>query len=137
MLAAILSILIFALMSYDVHLTTRRIKDYGPQVELSPSVQMLARRFGAEWATLISVAIPNILLLFVLNYFEATTCLGFILGFKLRFFYNQIESLKFEKDAKAVAKLINSRGGVLPPPSQHIDANASSSQAAPQDSKKD
>jgi len=120
---------IFALTTFDAWLTAKRIKDYGIEVEINQGIKHMAKWFGPEVASLIMLFGPTLLWVLLGIKAHSYSGLGILVGFKLRFFYNQLQSLAFEKEAKAIQKEMNSRASALP--SQSDSAKADPSQTGP------
>jgi len=133
MLIKIFAAAIFGLTVFDTYLTRRRIKDYGIEVEINPGIRYLSTLFGSEISTLLLLLIPSLLWIYLGIQFNLVGFLGFLAGFKLRFFYNQLESLAFEKEAKAIQKLINLRSRALPSQSKS-EQDSDPSQTGPTNS---
>jgi hypothetical protein len=107
MLTAILALTIFALACFDARLTVRRINKYGVSVENNGGIKYLSTLSGPELATLVGVVIPNVFIVSLCFVFGWKTFLAGLLGFKLRYFYNQCLSIRFEKEAKKLKNKIN------------------------------
>lgn len=120
---------IFALTTFDAWLTSKRIKDYGIEIEINQGVKRMAKWFGPEVASLVMLFGPTLFWTLLCIKLHSYSGLGLLTGFKLRFFYNQLQSLAFEKEAKAIKKEINSRASALP--SQSDSANTDPSQTSP------
>lgn len=118
LMITILAIAVFLMAAFDARLTARRIEKYGTKVELNEAIAKLSTRIGSEAAALIGIMVPNAILIGVAYSLDAKLLMAGLVGFKLRYFWNQIQSLKFERNALAIAREINSRAAVQdnPPP---------------------
>ena len=122
----ILTIAVFLMAAFDARLTARRISAYGPKVELNEAIANLSTRIGSEGAALLGIMLPNAIIIGLCYAANWPTVLAILAGFKIRYFWNQIQSLKFEKQIKAITKELNLRGAERQPSTLN-DADASSS----------
>lgn len=104
-----LSIAYFTCLVMDMYITRRRIKDYGPEVELNSFIKKLATLMGPELGSLIGVGAIGAMWLFIFNYFNLPSLLAISLGWKLKMFKIQIDSIFFEHQLKKMAKVINDK----------------------------
>lgn len=104
-----LSIAYFACLVMDMYITRRRIKDYGPEIELNSFIKKLATLLGPELGALIGVGTIGIGWLYIFNYFHLSSLLAISLGWKLKMFKIQIDSIFFEHQLKKMAKVINDK----------------------------
>jgi hypothetical protein len=114
-------------------LTNKRINDYGLEVEINAGIKNAAKLLGAEAATLVMLFGPTLFWVLLLCSLKSYSGLGILVGFKLRFFFNQLESRAFEKEAKRIQKEINLRSRALP--SQSNSSSEDPSQTGPSTSK--
>jgi hypothetical protein len=100
----LLALLNFLLAVFDTWLTGRRIKDYGPQVELNRFVRYLSTRLGPELGTLIGILGPVSLQTILFVSLNWPVALGILIGLRLKLFWIQLLSMAFEKDVKKFIK---------------------------------
>jgi hypothetical protein len=108
MIAKILVAIIFLLVIFDSKITARRINEFGSCVEVNRGLRWLSQKTNPEVATILLLLAPNAFWCMLFYKLGLTWALGMLAGFKLRFWFNQLESLSFEKQAKAIKELINS-----------------------------
>ncbi len=104
-----LAIAVWLMACFDARLTMRRLRDYGESVENNPVVRYFSTQSGPELAALAGIVFPNTIIVATCFTFGLKTFLAALFGFKIRYFYNQLLSLKWEKEAKEMTKYINSR----------------------------
>ena len=93
--------------SFDARLTSRRIKEYGVNVELSYFIPKMVKYLGADIASYIGCIFPTVGILGLCLYFNQPVLLGIYAGMRIKLFQMQIASLVFEKKLKAIASYIN------------------------------
>ena len=132
----LLALAVFAMAAFDARLTARRISDYGPGIELNSVIASLSTKIGSEGAALIGIMIPNALAIALSIHYNWGIFLGGLVGFKLRYFYNQIQSLRVKKFLREVKADINSKssGPSACSPSQATDEESVSSHDGPKSS---
>jgi len=116
-----LAILYFGLATFDAWITRKRMISYGPSVEGNEFVRNLATSKGPELAVAVGILLPSVLITLVLTALDWPIVLAGLIGYRIRMFINQFQSLAFEKEARRIQKEINSRSsgrGELPPSPQ-------------------
>jgi hypothetical protein len=113
----------FALGAFDCWLTQRRIKAYGPKVELNRGIRKLSTLLGPEIAAILGVMIPVFGWSYGLYFFKLAIPLAFLTGFNLKRFFIQMTSIQLERDAR-VHKLLQELGSEVPP--SHYESTSSS-----------
>lgn len=108
---AILAALLFMCGVFDSYLTVRRIKDWGPNVELNRLIRFTSTRLGPELAVLLFVLGPLVGWAYIFKLFDFPIGLGLMVGWKLKMSYVQILSLHVEKDAKLLRSMIDKKFG--------------------------
>jgi len=129
----LLTLLIFLFVVYDAKLTIRRINEYGLDVEINKGIRAWAKKFGPEIGVPILLFGPTLFWVLIAVKFNLIGFLGLIAGFKLRYFFNQLESAQFEREAKAIRDVINSRSRALPSQSKS-EQDSDPSQTGPTNS---
>jgi len=99
----------FALCAFDAWITRKRIISYGPQVEGNEVIRNLATTKGPEVATYIGIILPSVLITLVLVALDWPLVLAGLVGYRIRMFVNQVQSLQFEKEARRIKDSINKR----------------------------
>ena len=95
---------------FDVRLTARRVAEYGPDAEvINPAVYRSVKWFGPQLGVLLSILIPTTIWCALFAKLGMDWALGVIAGWRFRFFIQQWESLKFEKEIKAIKAVLDSR----------------------------
>lgn len=97
----------FALCAFDAWITRKRIISYGPQVEGNEVIRNLATTKGPEVAVYVGIILPSILLTLVLVALDFPLTLAGLIGYRIRMFINQFQSLQFEKEARRIKDTIN------------------------------
>lgn len=95
-----LAVINFALAAFDTYLTRRRMNEYGIWIELNKTIQLLSKALGVEMGVLLGMAVPvaaETILFYWLNW---PVAFGFLIGFRLKLFIQQLYSLRFEKQLK-------------------------------------
>jgi hypothetical protein len=103
MVSEILATLLFGLSGFDAFITQKRITRYGVTVELNRAIQVLSSKFGPELGAIIGVMAPATALIALGLKFHLQWVLAAMVGFRLRQFFVQVESLAFERDIKEFA----------------------------------
>jgi hypothetical protein len=75
---------------------------YGPQVEGNEFVRGIATTKGPELATYVGIILPSILITLVLVALDWPIVLSGLIGYRIRMFINQYESIQFEKEARRI-----------------------------------
>src|SRR5258708_3732921 len=99
----------FALCAFDAWITRKRIISYGPQVEGNEVIRNLATSKGPELATYVGIILPSILITLVLVALDWPMALAGLVGYRIRMFVNQVQSIQFEKAARRIKDNINKR----------------------------
>jgi len=99
----------FALATFDAWLTRKRILKYGPQVEGTEHMRTLATKMGPELGVMTGLLLPAALMTLILSALNWPSALGILVGYRLRTFTIQLQSLQFEKEARAIKDAINKR----------------------------
>lgn len=92
-----------AMVVLDIWITHKRIKRYGPVVELNPLARELARDQGVS-AALIYLALYNAGILIALNYYRAETLLHVFFGAKLGLALFQLKSMQLESTVERIIR---------------------------------
>jgi|SRR6266436_1329110 len=103
----LLAFLYFSLCTFDSWITRKRLIKYGPQVEGNEVIRNIATTKGPEVATYIGIILPSILITLVLVVLDWPIVLGGLIGYRIRMFVNQLQSLQFEKEARRIKENIN------------------------------
>jgi hypothetical protein len=104
---AVLTILCLLLAAFDCVITEKRIRKYGVQVELNAGIRWLATKLGAPMGSYIGVLLPAVAFIAVCISFRAPSVLALMVGFRGRAFFNQVESVIFEKQITEFAKSLH------------------------------
>ncbi len=104
MLIQLLALTNFALAAWDASITFRRIRAFGVNIELNRSIRKLSTHMGPELATILSIGIPAVAQSLLCTWFGLIVPLAMVVGFRLRFFYTQALSLKYESQIKDFLK---------------------------------
>jgi hypothetical protein len=104
-----LSFLYFGLACFDAWITRKRIISYGPQVEGNEFIRNLATTKGPEIAAYVGIILPSILITLVLVAGNWPIPLAGLIGYRVRMFINQFQSLQFEREARRIKDTINNR----------------------------
>lgn len=104
-----LAITYFLLCTFDSWITRKRLIKYGPQVEGNEVIRNLATTKGPEVATYVGIILPSVLVTLVLVALDWPIPLAGLIGYRIRMFVNQVQSLQFEKEARRIKDAINSR----------------------------
>ena len=99
----------FALATFDAWLTRKRILKYGPQVEGTEYMRTLATKMGPELGVMTGLLLPAALMTLILSALNWPSALVILVGYRLRTFTIQLQSLQFEKEARAIKDAINKR----------------------------
>lgn len=137
MLILSLVLINFLFATFDAWLTCRRIKDYGPQVELNKLIRWLSTRLGPELGVLLGIFGPVSLQTYLFVFLDWPVALGILIGLRLKMFWIQLLSLVFEKDIKKFIAENNLGRSSANPSSRSVDDSASLSQTPPTSSSKD
>jgi hypothetical protein len=101
------AIIYFLLSAFDSWLTAQRINRYGINVEFNSGIRFLSKKIGPELGAIVGVMAPATALIALAVLAHLQWVLPLLVGFRLRAFFNQCESLKFECDIKKFAAEIN------------------------------
>src|SRR6266403_1473443 len=102
-----LALTYFLLCTFDSWITRKRLIQYGPQVEGNEVIRNLATTKGPEVATYVGIILPSILITLVLVALDWPIALSGLIGYRIRMFINQLQSLQFEKEARRIKENIN------------------------------
>jgi hypothetical protein len=105
----LLCLINFSFAAFDAWLTRRRLKTYGPNVELNGIIRATAKVLGPEAAVIGPILFIGASQSYLCNFFHLEWVIAMLVGFRLRMFYNQLMSMRFESQAKDIQKLINSK----------------------------
>lgn len=117
--------------AFDAYLTRRRIKEYGPKVEMNRAVRWLSTLLGPTLAAIWGVFGPCVGWTYCFYFFKWGLPLAFLTGYNLKRFFNQMASIALERDARMhqlLKELGSGNGDTLPP-------DESTSKPDPSDSK--
>lgn len=137
MLLELLTAVYFVEVAFDAWLTRKRIKRYGPNVELNGLVRWAATHMGPELAAMLFVIGPAFGWAYLFWAFDFPVGLALLVGWKGKLFNIQLASLEFEKQATELAKLINSRGKASDDATLPSDELTSKSEASSSKDKSD
>jgi len=98
----ILATIYFTLATFDAWITRKRMIQYGAQVEGNEFIRNLATTKGPELATYVGIILPSILITLVLVALDWPIALSGLIGYRIRMFVNQFQSLKFEEEARRI-----------------------------------
>jgi hypothetical protein len=98
----LLAIGYFALATFDAWLTRKRINQYGPQVEGNSVIRDLATNNGSDIAVALGVLLPSVLITLLLAGYNMQVTLSILIGYRLRMFVNQYQSIQFEKEVRRI-----------------------------------
>lgn len=87
----------FAITCFDAWLTNARMNKYGADVELTPAIRKMAKAISPEFATIVGILAPSTAVCALCFLFRAPVIVALLLGFRLHFFYIQLQSIAFEK----------------------------------------
>lgn len=104
----IFAVLLFVLAGFDTWLTQRRISRYGIGVELNRAIRWLSNKIGPEFAAVLGVMTPATALIAIALIAHLQWVLPLLVGFRLRQFFVQCESLAFERDIRHFADELKS-----------------------------
>lgn len=135
MMLLLLAAINFLLASFDAWLTRRRIRDFGVSVELNPGIRWLSTRLGPEVGAFIGILGPTAAQTIIFVSFGWPIPLAILIGLRLRLFYIQLLSLKFEKQVKQYIADYNLGRSSQPPSAGSPDDSGSLSQTPPISSK--
>lgn len=108
--------------AYDAYLTQKRMKQYGVEIELNAAIRWLSTQTGPETGAYIGIILPAFLQSLVGMSFNLGLALAVLVGFRLRFFYTQLQSHKVEKHVIKFAKQIErAKSRATLPPSESTD----------------
>lgn len=99
-LLKILVVSYFAVSCFDAWLTNARMHRYGIDVELTSTIRKLAKAVNIETAIVAGILVPSAAMCALCLIFRTPTLMGLLLGFRLNFFYVQLQSLIFEAQLK-------------------------------------
>jgi hypothetical protein len=108
----------FALAAFDGGLTRRRINDYGVRVELNRAIQLICLRLGVEAGVLLGIMIPVAAQTILFYWLNWPIAFALLIGFRLKLFLIQWQSLIFEKQIRAIKRELNRGGRSDPTPSR-------------------
>jgi len=97
----------FSLCTFDSWITRKRLIHYGPQVEGNEVIRNLSSKYGPEVATYTGIILPSILITLILVALNWPIALSGLIGYRVRMFINQFQSLQFEKEARRIKENIN------------------------------
>jgi len=97
----------FSLCTFDSWITRKRLIHYGPQVEGNEVIRNLSTKMGPEVATYVGIILPSILITLVLVALNWPIALSGLIGYRVRMFINQFQSLQFEKEVRRFKENIN------------------------------
>jgi len=103
----LLALIYFSLCTFDSWITRKRLIRYGPSVEGNEVIRNLATAKGPEVATYVGIILPSILITLVLVALDWPIVLSGLIGYRIRMFINQFQSLQFEKEARRIKDNIN------------------------------
>lgn len=89
---------IITLGAYDATLTARRMRKYGPKVELNRVILQLHNWLGTEAAVQIGIMLPSVLVCLLGVVFNLPGFLGFVLG--ARFITARYQYISFQLEAE-------------------------------------
>jgi hypothetical protein len=104
----ILAIVLFLLSGFDAWITQSRIRKYGPTVELNRAISKLSTVVGPELGAILGVMVPSTALIVLCLMAHLQWVLGMMIGFRLRAFFVQVESIVFEKQIREFADSLKS-----------------------------
>jgi hypothetical protein len=128
----ILAAINFLLGAFDAYITQRRLRDYGPSVELNSIIRYMATHLGPYLASIIGVLGPCIGWTYIFTVLNQPVFLAVLIGFNLKRFEIQWASLRFEAQARALkAELAKRNGAAAVNPPQSDVSTSPSINAAP------
>lgn len=116
MLSTIFAVILFLLCAFDAWLTQRRIGRYGVSVELNRGIRWLSEKIGPELGSIIGVMAPATALISIGVLAHLQWVLSMMIGFRARMFFNQVESVVFEKQIEEFRRTL---GDAASPAHEH------------------
>lgn len=107
-----------ALAIYDALFTRERILKYGPKIETNAAVRWMAEKIDVDVALSVGVLLPATIVSVTSFEYHLTWVLGIFVGFRVRMFYNQLLSRKYENE---IQKLLAGGQTASHPPSLGSD----------------
>src|SRR5712664_4062523 len=107
----LLLLIYFSLCCFDSWITRKRLIKYGPNVECNEIIRNLATTKGPEAAVYVGIILPSILITLILVALDWPLVLAGLIGYRVRMFINQFQSLQFEKEARRIKNDINRLSG--------------------------
>jgi len=102
-----LSLTYFSLCCFDSWITRKRLISYGSNVEGNKVIRSLHLKMGPEIAAYVGIILPSIVITIILVALNWPIALGGLIGYRIRMFVNQLQSLQFEKEARRIKETIN------------------------------
>src|SRR5258708_8557399 len=101
-----LALINFGFAAFDAWLTRRRVLHYGIQVEGTSYIKDLVNSLGVEVGIGVGVLLPAFLSTLILVILNWPVALEILIGYRLRTFTIQIQSMLFEREARKIQKEI-------------------------------
>jgi len=98
------------------------MKAYGLSVELNPLIVKLSDTLGIEFGTLIGIMGPASALILLCLWTHFQVGLAFMLGMRAKMFFNQVQSIMFERQLKEFKRSLDIHGVRALPPARLSDA---------------
>lgn len=108
----LLSLLNFILAARDAWVTQDRIHKFGPKIELNLGIRYLATKWGPKIAAYAGCILPAAAQSLLCVMYDQPGLLGVFTGMRLKLFWNQLQSRKFEQELLAVKKAIDSQNSL-------------------------
>jgi hypothetical protein len=104
---ATLVIICLLLASFDCVLSENRIRKFGVKVELNSGIRWLVGKLGIPIGCYVGVLMPAVAFLVLCIIFKAAIPLALMVGFRGRAFFNQVESVIYQKEILEFAKSLH------------------------------
>jgi len=127
MLLALAAVL-FSLAGFDAYLTRRRVLDYGAFVEINPLIVQLIIKLGPDFGPIIGIMLPAAAWIGLFVKLGWPVALAMMIGYRLKLFVSQIQSLQFEGELKELRAELERRHQQRllgnPPPNESSDSES-------------
>jgi hypothetical protein len=132
---SILAILNFLLALFDSHLTARRMRQYGDQIEVNGFIKWLSTKVGPDFAAFIGVPCMAMVQNGICMYFGWGLLLAFLTGVRFKLWTFQLQSLIFEKKLRKFKEHLDKVGAEKSATLPDSADDSATSHSAPSSSK--